>query len=143
MQPGPGLCDFVSKPTCSNITQAGIDWSPATATGPVIYQITQELFATDTSFCPGTGTNKRARFRVNAYSPTANFFTTQTALAGQLKYYQTSGALGPAPGLQNLTVSNNGQNATFDVNFCAANDLGQLRIGLRLDMGNGACATAQ
>ncbi|QRK05898.1 hypothetical protein JQX13_38040 [Archangium violaceum] len=136
------LCDFVSRPTCSNITQAGIDWDPATSSGPVIYEITQEYFDQDPSFCPGTGVNKRARFRVDAYGPPGTF-STQSALNSVLKYYQTSGALGPTPGIQNLTVSNNGQNATFDINFCASNALEQLQIGLRIDEGNGFCATAR
>ncbi len=143
--PSSGLCDFVPKPTCQNIQNAGVTFNPASDIGPVIYSVTKEIFAVDAAFCPASAP-KRVRVQVDAYRPTGTFPATDAELRTALRYYLTSGALATdvqKPAIQNTTVSNGGLNVTFDANFCVSESFTQFTGALQFAEGNPYCFVVQ
>lgn len=153
-QPQPAACSYgqfcsgttctaVPAPTCMNISQHGASWSATQATkGPVIYDIQKFSFGDDTGFC-GMMAPRRVKVTVRAYRTEGTFPTDDMALRQELHYVRTDGSEGSAGGIQNLNVTNNGQNAQFDLNFCVASSLNMFTGALHFVNGNEFCFQVQ
>jgi hypothetical protein len=144
------LCDTAADDRCANITAAiaatnYTAWNPASSTGPVIYNVTDD---TDVAAgCTGVG-DVAFTTTVYAYSGTTLFDTNITA-AIQLAYYTSLGAKRPINGVQvgnvsnawsHYTVSNGGKNAEMKMTLCAPAGTTTLTTGFAYSVGNAYCA---
>lgn len=145
-------CQFVPDVTAMNCTnfgsttdpeaQAALNWTPDTGTGPVIWDATKE--SQDTTWCDAaSATPKNVRVRVKAYQgPNGTFPTTLGSLQGFF-YVKVDGANQDATQLirptSGYTVTNNGKNAEFLLNFCIPASQNMLQIGLFFTNGNAFC----
>jgi len=136
-------CFSVSAPTCNNFPagSAPLTWNPATASGPVIIDISKKSLGTDSTFC-GTTAPVRGKVHVMAYD-TSGRLDGQTAQPSLTYYRTTQTTLAvDSTQIQNYdTFSSSGNYAEFDVNFCAPTGTTSLTIGLAYDNGNGFCFT--
>jgi hypothetical protein len=138
---GTGTCTAVAAPTCPNFTGGahGKAWDPETSNGAVIYSISTVSVTNDPGFCGGSTAPTRYRVRVQAYKTLGTFTDTDEGIRGELHYVLANGNEGTTPMLQARSVTNGGQHAQFDLNFCEGPSSGQLTLGLHFQDGNEFC----
>jgi hypothetical protein len=136
-------CTAVAAPTCDNFnpTKGGKQpvWTTS-STGPIIYDVSQVSFATD-SFCSGAG-DITAKARVKAYTTGTAFPASKDDLNG-LFYVRVNGSEIGGKGLirpSEYSVSADGKTATFTMNFCPGATATTLSIGVYFTGGNEVCA---
>ncbi|MDP1830370.1 MAG: hypothetical protein Q8L48_44320 [Archangium sp.] len=142
-------CDTASDDRCPNITAAinagnYTAWSPATSTGPVIWNVID-----DPDVAAGCTAVGEVAFTttVHAYAGTTLFPSNITA-AVQLTYYTSTGAVRPINGVQvgntsnawsHYTVTNSGKNAEMKMTLCAPAGTTGLTVGFAYSGGNAYC----
>ncbi len=145
-------CDTASNDTtCANIAAAitagsYTAWNPATGTGPVIYNVTDDVDVA--AGCP-TGTDVAFTTTVYAYAGTTNFIDNAIQNSPPLFYYTSTGTKVAISGVQvgNATnawsdyqVSNGGKNASYKFTLCASAGTTSINAGFSFTNGNAYCA---
>ncbi len=140
------VCTAVPAPTCVNFdpTQGGKApvFDASTSTGPIIYSITKET--QDATWCnAGGGEPDNVRVRVKAYNKNGTFPANSSGVSGFF-YVRVNGSQVDATTLirpqSGYSVTNGGKEAEFLVNFCLANNIGSISIGMYFTGGNEYCA---
>lgn len=146
-----GTCTALTTGTCSNITNATeptsqykpSTWTPSISNkGPVIYNVSQVSYATDTTFC---SSGFRAVAKIEAYANTGFTFPTAKEGLGNFFYAQVDGdtlavqtTSNPnGVGVTSYQQTGGGTGATFNINLCTATN--SLQIGVFFVNGNGYC----
>jgi len=140
-------CEAVPAPTCDNFDPAKGGktpvFNPATSTGPIIFEITQSSWGADSispAFC-GDGVDT-AKIQVKAYQSGTNTFPAQKSALSGLFYVKVNGSQTAGETLirsSQYTVSADGKQATFTMNFCPGN-LTTISLGLYFTGGNEICS---
>jgi hypothetical protein len=115
-------------------------WQPTTGTGPIIYRHEKLSFGTEASspFCASTAP-VNAKTRVHVYRTEGTWPTDKTAIQGFF-YVRVNGTQTDATQLVRPSgYVVNGQNATFDVNFCLPSGATTIQFGLYFTNGNEYC----
>ncbi|HLT28968.1 MAG TPA: hypothetical protein VK013_02935, partial [Myxococcaceae bacterium] len=126
--------------SCQNFANGpGINWSPESGTGPVIYSVTS--IAPWDNFCSGTGLTAFTA-KVLAYHGTGTFPANKDDLSGFF-YVRVDGEERDATLLMNdarYRLSNGGKNGEFDLTVCA-DATNSIQVGLYFTSGNEVCST--
>lgn len=136
-----GACQDAQKGTCSNFssTHSTSNWSPANATGPVIY-----------SHIDANPDDATACTMGSAYTVTLSAYTSLTFPANEsnlpgFKYVTTTGTEIDIPATLltqgNYTVSSDMKHATMRFTLCSTTALTSIQAGFYFTGGNPYCAT--
>jgi hypothetical protein len=121
-------------------------WTPASANGPVITELSLIDFQVDANGTVCSGSNsKRARLRIRAYDPSMPGRLTGETSQPSLRYYRTdtTSLAVTAAEIQSYVTENSGRNANFIVNLCFPTATNTASVGYAYENGNPVCATVQ
>ncbi|WP_257458120.1 hypothetical protein [Archangium lipolyticum] len=133
-------CTAVPAPTCPNFANntAVKNFSPATGTGNIIYNVQKLIFGTQ---CGSDTTAQIVKARVSFYTKTGTLPTSKEGLNGFF-YVKTDGGELPGVPLSNeYQRSADGKSASLSVNLCTDKNFDQIVLGFYFTGGNGYCAT--
>lgn len=137
-----GSCADVAKPTCGNLEgKAAVNFTPASGTGHIIYNVQKVSFETDTAGCPGAGAPVKIVPRISFYAKAGTVPATEEGLSGFF-YVRTDKqdiALN-ATNLFNYTRSADGKSGTISAFLCGP-DVNSIVLGFYFTGGNGYCTT--
>lgn len=135
-------CADAPAPTCGNLQgKAAANFSAATGTGNIIYNVEKRKFATDAAGCPGSTNPVNVIPRISFYVKTGEVPATEESFSGFF-YVRTDKGEVPlnADNLLNYTRSADRKSATVDVYLCIP-EASQVTMGFYFTNGNGYCAT--
>lgn len=135
-------CTLPPAPTCGNLAgKPAANFTPATGTGNIIYNVVKRTFETDTAGCPGTTNPVKAIPRIFFYTKEGTLPATEEGLQGFF-YVRTDKGEIPlnAANLLNYTRSADGKSATIDAFLCTPN-VNEIILAFYFTGGNGYCAT--
>lgn len=136
-----GACQAAQKGTCSNFPGAHStsSWTPASGTGPVIWQHVDE------SPDDGTACTAGSAYTVTLHAYTNGTFPANESNLPGFKYVTTTGTETDIPMALltqgNYTVSTNMKNATMKFTLCSTTALTSIVAGFYFTGGNPYCAT--
>lgn len=145
-------CDVATDDRCPNITaaiaaNAYTPWAPATSTGPVIFNVTDD--ADVAAGCPGAAGDVAFTLTLYAYAGPNYTFPATIGAATQLTYYTSTGAVRPINNVvvgsqtnawSGYTISNAGKNVAIKMTLCAPAGTTMLTAGFAFTGGNAYCA---
>jgi Cys-rich repeat protein len=142
---GSNACEPIVNGTCANVANHGA-WNASTSTGPVIYNVIDEM-QDDQSKCapfPDGGLPTPFTLTIGAYRGSLPFPPQKSNLPGFF-YYTSSGTANDIPlnFLQQSNYSTFADGGVMSAKFtlCGASGLSSITAGFGFTGGNAACAT--
>ena len=137
-----GTCALPPTPTCGNLEgKPVLNWTPATGTGNVIFNVEKRDFAADPSGCPSSSAPVKVVPRISFYTKEGTLPTTDEGLQGFFYVRTDKGEIAlQGSNLFNYSRSADGKSATVDAFLCTTN-VNQIVLAFYFTGGNGYCTT--
>lgn len=136
-------CEAITDGTCSNITMATRTPFTSASTGPVIFNVVDEMTDDDTFCAAGTTAFTST---IYAYAAVGSMFGTTGSGLPAGSYYLTDGSAQTIQGKfrpSGYTQLAGGAMMSLKVTLCSPTAMNQLVAGFGFDNGNGYCVTIQ